>query len=193
MKRNHATKLLIVMSFIVLSVAAANSVVAFPDSASECGNIGCHETRGTLTLTTNSTVDAETGIPFVLQIDAGSGAHYIAVKSGWADNSFFTISEPLIEDDSTNDTNASTGEISVEITFTPLTNGTYTIRIWTVGPAASDLAESFDVTVTVTGETGTTPTPTADLYEIWSMMMIVVPIATGLILVVFGYLALRRK
>jgi hypothetical protein len=136
-------------------------------------------------------VDAETGVSFLLQIDAGNGAEYVAIKEGWADNDYFTVSEPLVQDDSTNDTNAAVGEISVEITITPLTNGTYTLRVWTA--AAGDLAESFDVTVTVIGETGTTPPPPVDLYGIWSTMMIWVPIASGVVLLVLGYLAFRRN
>ncbi|MFX1580425.1 MAG: hypothetical protein ACFFBJ_12300, partial [Promethearchaeota archaeon] len=132
-------------------------------------------------------------IRFTLQIDAGNGAEYIAVKSGWADNDVFTISETLVEDDSPEDTNAAVGEISVDITFTPLTNGTYTIRIWTA--AAGELGESYDVTVTVTGGTGTVPTtpPPVDLEGIWEMMLIAVPTATGVILLILGYLALKRK
>jgi hypothetical protein len=191
MKRNHITKLVVALSFLVLVVAAASSVVAFPEYTNECGT--CHTTTGTLTLSTNSTVDAETGEQFTLQINAGNGAEYIAVKSGWADNDVFTISESLIEDDSPDDTNAAVGEISVDITFTPLTNGTYTIRIWTA--AAGELSESYDVTVTVTGETGTVPTtpPPVDLMGIWEMMLIAVPTATGVILLVLGYLALKRK
>ncbi|KXH73575.1 MAG: hypothetical protein AM326_10545 [Candidatus Thorarchaeota archaeon SMTZ-45] len=190
MKRNHIMKLLVVMSFLTLVIAAASSVVAFPDNTGECGNSGCHDTLTTLTLTTNSTLDAETGVPFVLQVDAGNGAEYIAVKGGWADNDYFTISEPLVQDDSTNDTNANDGEISVDITFIPISNGTYTIRIWAA--AGGDLARSFDVTVTVTGESGTTPPPPADLIGIWGSMMVLVPLATGVILLIFGYFALRR-
>jgi len=194
MKRNHTTKLLVVISFLVLFVAAASSVVASPGFTGECGDSGCHETFTTLTLTTNSTVDAETGVPFTLEIDAGNGAEYVAVKAGWEGNDNFIVSEPLVQDDSTNDTNPTDGEITVEITFTPITNGTFTIRIWTA--AGGDLARSFDVTVTVTGEATTTPTPTTpppvDLYGIWSSMMIWVPIVAGAILLVFGYLALKR-
>ncbi len=196
MKRNHTMKLLVAMSFLVLLVAATSSVVANPGLTGECGvGSGCHETFGTLTLTTNSTVDAETGVSFTLQIDAGNGAEYVSVLGGWADNDYFTISQPQIQDSSTNDTNAATGEISVEITFTPLTNGSYTLRIWAVGPALSDLAESFDVTITVAGPSGTvtTPTPPVDLVGIWTSMMIWVPVVTGLILLFFGYLAFKRN
>ena len=195
MKRNHSMKLLVVVSFLVLLVAAANSVVASHDSLSECGNPTCHETFGVLTLSTNSTVDAETGVSFTLQIDAGNGAEYLAIHPGWEDNLNFVVSEPLVQDGSTNDTNAVTGEITVEITFTPLTNGTYTLRIWTVGSAGTDLAESYDVTITVTGDTGTiTPPPQpTDPFEIWSTMMIWVPAATGVILLVLGYISLRRN
>jgi hypothetical protein len=194
MKRNHATKFLVVASFLVLLVAATNSVVASHDSVNECGNAMCHETFGVLTLTTNSTVDAETGVAFTLEIEAGNGAEYLAIQPGWEDNVNFTISEYLVQDGSTNDTNAAIGEITVEITFTPLTNGTHTLRIWTVGVADSDLAESFDVTITVTGTGGTvTPPPEpVDLFGIWSMMMIWVPAATGVILLIVGYLALMR-
>ena len=195
MKRNHTVKLVVVVSFFVLLVAATNSVVANPGLTGECGiGSGCHETFGTLTLSTNSTVNAETDVSFVLQIDAGNGADYIAIKGGWADNNYFTFTEVLVEDGSADDTNAASGEISATVTFTPLTNGTYTLRVWAVGPAASDLADSFDVTVTVTGATGTvTPPPEpVDLVGIWSSMMIWVPAVTGVILLVLGYLALKR-
>jgi len=191
MKRNHVKKLVVALSFFALLVAATGSVVANPDLTNECGGTGCHETFGTLTLTTNSTVDAETGVSFTLQIDAGNGAEYVAVKKGWADNDYFNVSESLVQDGSTNDTNAADGEISVEIIITPLTNGTYTLRIWTA--ADGGLAESFDVTVTVAGPLGTTPPPPVDLFGIWSMMMILVPIAAGVILLIFGYLALKRN
>ena len=192
MKRNNVTKLLVVLSFLVLLTAAAGSVVAHPDYTAECGS--CHTNTGTLTLTTNSTVNAETGDPFLLQIQAGNGAEYVAIKSGWVDNDYFQISESLIQDNSVNDTNSAVGEITVEVTFTPLINGTYTLRIWTASTGL--LGESFDVVVTVTGEPSgsvTTPPPPVDLVGIWKMMMYTVPAATALILVVFGYFALRRK
>ena len=192
MKRNHATKLIVALSFLVLLIAAAGSVMAHPDYTAECGD--CHTNTGTLTLTTNSTVNAETGDPFSLQIQAGNGAEYIAIKSGWGDNDYFRISDTLIQDNSVNDTNAAVGEITVDVTFTPLLNGSRTIRIWTA--ATGLLGDSFDVAVTVTGEpsgTVTTPNPPVDLVGIWTMMLYTVPAATALILVVFGYLALRRK
>jgi len=196
MKRKHTMKLLIIMSFLVLSLAAVGSITAFETQANECGITECHETPGVLTLASNSTsVDATTGTPFVLQIDAGNGAEWIAIKTGWEDNSEFTVSERLIGDGSTNDTNAATGEITVEVTFIPLSPGDLTIRIWTA--AADDLASSIDVDVTVTGQTITTgtppPDPSVELYNIWVQMMILVPIATGLILVVLGYIVIRRN
>ena len=191
MKRKHISKLLVTVSFLVLVIAAAGSVIAFEDNTAECGSSGCHTTFSTLTLTTNSTVDAVSGESFTLQIIAGNGAEYVAIKEGWADNDYFSVSEPLVQDDSANDTNLVVGEITVDITITPLSNGTFTLRIWTA--AASDLAESFDVTITVTGEAGTTPPPPVDLVGIWNTLMIWVPIATAVILLIFGYLAFRRN
>ena len=196
MKRKHTMKLIIVMGFLILSLAAANSITAFESQVNECGSSGCHETAGVLTLASNSTtVTATTGIPFVLQIDAGNGVEWVSIKAGWANNSNFRISESHIEDDSTNDTNAASGEISVEVTFTPLSPGSLTIRIWTA--AASDLASSIDVAVTVTGQTITTtttpPDPSEGLYEIWTMLMWAAPVATAVILIILGYIAIRRN
>jgi hypothetical protein len=191
MKSNHFTKLVITISFLILIVAATSSVLASPEFAGECGSSGCHETFDTLTLTTNSSANAETGVSFILQIEAGNGAEYVAIKKGWADNDYFTVSQTLVQDDSTNDTNAVEGEISIEVTITPLTSGTFTLRIWTA--AGGDLSESFDVTVTVTGETGTTPPPPVDLVGIWTTMMAVVPLTVGVILLILGYIAFRRN
>jgi hypothetical protein len=193
-------KLVIVVGFLILSLAAVSSITAFESQAGECGSSGCHETAGVLTLASNSTsVTTTTGTPFVLQIDAGNGAEWVSIKSGWADNDNFTRSETHVEDDSTADTNAAIGAITIEVTFTPLTPGNLTIRIWTA--AESDLATSLDVDVSVTGETVTPtistttppPDPSAELYAIWVQMMIWVPIASGLILLFLGYIAIRRN
>jgi len=202
MKRKHTMKLVIVMSFLILSLAAVGSITAFESQASECGTTDCHNTSGVLTLASNSTsVTATAGTPFVLQIDAGNGAEWVSIKAGWADNDDFSRSETHIEDESASDTNAVSGAISVEVTFTPLSAGIKTIRIWTA--AGSDLATSLDVTVDVTASTTTpttTPTtttpppePTIDLYEVWVQMMIWVPVASGLILLFLGYIAIRRN
>ena len=201
MKRNQITKIVVALSFLLLLVAtAAGSVRATPaysgGDTDECGNSGCHGTFGTLTLASNSTsLSATTGEPFVLRIDAGNGAEWIAVQTEWADNSQFSISQKVIEDDSTNDTNAASGAISVDITFTPLSPGDLTIRVWTA--ASSDLASSLDVAVTVTGQSITTttePTDTGlDLVGTWRMLMIIVPVATGVILLILGIVAFKRN
>jgi hypothetical protein len=195
-------KLVIALSFLILSLMAVNSITAFEDQASECGTPSCHDTAGTLTLASNSTsVTTTAGSPFVLQIDAGNGAEWVSMKTGWADNDDFSMSESHVEDDSASDTNAVSGAITVVVTFTPLSAGIKTIRIWTA--AGSDLASSLDVTVNVTASTTTptttTPTtttppePTINLYEVWVQMMIWVPIASGLILLFLGYIAIRRN
>jgi len=197
MNRNQFTKSIVVFGFLaLLVVTAAGSVGAFEDQTSECGTSGCHDTSGVLTLSSNSTsVSATTGESFVLQISAGNGAEWLAIKSGWADNSDFTISAPNTEDDSADDTNAATGEITVDVTFTPLSPGTLTIRVWTA--AAGDLASSLDIEVTVTGESVTTNTePTSqpiDLYATWVSLMIWVPLATAGILFLLGIIAFRGK
>ncbi len=199
MKRNQITKIVVAIGLLLLLVAsAAGSVRATPaysgGDTDECGNSGCHDTLGTLTLASNSTsLSATTGEPFVLRIDAGNGAEWIAVQTTWADNSQFSISEMVIEDDSTNDTNAALGEITVDITFTPLSPGNLTIRVWTA--AGSDLASSLDVAVTVTGQTITTTPPPEplDLVGIWRLLMIIIPVVTGVILLILGIVAFRSN
>jgi hypothetical protein len=176
-------------------VTAAGSVGAFGSETTECGNSGCHDTLGTLTLDSNSTsVTATTGESFVLVIDAGNGAEWIKVIGTWEDNAQFSISQAEIEDDSVNDTNASTGEISIELTFVPLSAGDHTIRIWTA--SADDLATVLDISVTVTGDAITTaPTtpsaPPIDLVETWRFLMIFAPLATGVILLLLGIVAFK--
>ncbi|TFH06670.1 MAG: hypothetical protein E4H14_10300 [Candidatus Thorarchaeota archaeon] len=196
MKRNQLTKTLIVIGFLsLLVVSAAGSAGAFASQTNECGTSGCHDTLGTLTLVSNSTsVTATTGDSFVLVIQAGNGAEWIKVISGWEDNAQFSVSQIEIEDGSANDTDAVTGAISVTLTFIPLSAGTHTIRIWTA--AAGDLASSLDITVTVTGEsitTTTTPPPTVDLLGTWRILMIIVPVATGAILLILGIVAFKRN
>ena len=196
MKRNQLTKIIVALSFLsLLVVTAAGSVGAFSGESGECGTSGCHDTAGVLTLTSNSTsLSATTGEAFVLELQAGNGAELIKIMS-WEDNGEFSISQVEIEDGSANDTNAATGEITVGITFIPLSAGDYTIRIWTA--AESDLASSIDITVTVTGAAITTaPTtsaPPVDLVGTWRFMMILVPVATGVILLVLGIIAFRSN
>ncbi|MFW9844701.1 MAG: hypothetical protein ACFFEV_09000 [Candidatus Thorarchaeota archaeon] len=197
MKRNQLTKIIVTIGFLSLFVvAAASSAGAFSSATDECGTSGCHDTLGTLTLSSNSTsVTATTGNTFALEIQAGNGAEWIKVLTGWEDNAEFSISQVEVEDGSADDTNAATGAITVEISFTPNTPGTHTIRIWTA--AAGDLATSLDVAVTVTGDTitptTTTTTTPIDLVGTWRMMMILVPIATGVILLLLGIIAFKKN
>ena len=125
-------------------------------------------------------------------IQAGNGAEWIKVISSWEDNAQFAVSEIEVEDGSAQDNNAATGEISVDLAFTPLSAGTHSIRIWTA--ARDDLATSLDIVVTVTGEsittTETTPPP-IDLVGTWWTLMIIVPIATAGILLVLGIIAFK--
>jgi len=200
MKRNQKIRLIAAFSFLFfLFIAAAGSVIALPgysgaDDVNQCGS--CHITQGTLTLASNSTsLDATTGEAFVLGVDAGNGAKWITVLSPWANNSEFQVSTRAVEDGSTNDANAATGAISAAITFTPLSPGNLTIRIWTA--AGGELSTSLDIVVNVTGQTVTTYTPppddTSGLLETWRIMMIVLPVSVGVILLVFGFTVFKRR
>lgn len=197
MKRNQLTKIIVAFGFLsLLIVTAAGSAGAFGGLTDECGTTDCHETTGVLTLSSNSTsLSATTEDSFVLVIQAGNGAEWIKIITGWEDNNLFSNPDIEIQDGSASDTNAATGEISVEVTFTPTTPGDHTIRIWTA--AEDHLATSLDIAVTVTGETitttTTTTTQTIDLLETWRFMMIIVPIATGVILLLLGIVAFKKN
>jgi len=200
MKRNQKIKLIATFAFLFfVFIAAAGSVIALPgysgtDDVNECGS--CHTTQGTLTLASNSTsLNATTGEAFVLDIDAGNGAKWITVLSSWANNSAFEVSTRAVEDDSTNDADGAAGAISAAITFTPLSPGNLTIRVWTA--AGGQLSTSLDIVVNVTGQTVTTYTPppdnTSELLEIWRIMIIALPVLTGVILLVLGFTVFRRR
>ena len=196
MNRNQKTKIIVAIGFLsLLVVTAAGSVGAFSSQTNECGTSGCHDTPGVLTLSSNSTsVTATTGDTFTLTIQAGNGAEWVKIITEWEDNSMFLASNIEVEDGSAEDTNAATGAISIDVTFSPTTPGDHTIRIWTA--AENHLATSLDITVTVTGETittTTTTTTTIDLLGTWRFMMIVVPVATGVILLILGIVAFKRS
>jgi hypothetical protein len=197
MKRNHMTKIVVVFGLLsFLFIAAAGSVGAFPTQTLECGSAGCHDTHGTLTIASNSTsLNATTGNSFVLNLNAGNGAEWIAIRSGWANNSQFMISQDEIQDGSTNDTNAASGAISATVRFTPLASGNLTIRIWTA--AGGGLATSLDIVVNATGQSITTFTPPPDtegeLIWTWTIMMIAIPISVGLVLLILGVTVFRRR
>jgi hypothetical protein len=197
MIRNHLKRNIIVFGFFAfLFIAAAGSVGAFPTQTLECGTSGCHDTRGVLTITSNSTsFNATTGTPFALSLQAGNGAAWIAIRNGWADNSKFAISQDEVQDGSVNDTNAASGAITATITFVPLSSGNLTIRIWTA--AGGGVATPLDVVVNVTGSSITTyPTTSSgdsELILTWSVMIMVIPTASGVILLVLGLIVFRRK
>ncbi|MGY5873441.1 MAG: hypothetical protein RTV72_14415 [Candidatus Thorarchaeota archaeon] len=157
-----SSKLFIVSSiaFLVIFLTASSMVIAFPGETGECGP-SCHSTLN-ITVTSNATgtVDAYQGEPFTLTIDAsgyteGDTEFYVAIEPSWANNNQFSFTTTSIQDNSGSDLNANLNEISISVAFTPLSIGTYTIRIWAGGN--NDVAGSLDVTVSVTSNDTTPP------------------------------------
>ncbi|MBE0527266.1 MAG: hypothetical protein IH631_10005 [Candidatus Thorarchaeota archaeon] len=154
MRKSFKSLILLSLVSMLLIFAGASMSIAFPSSTSECGTSGCHDTA-TLTITSNATgaVNATVGKPFTLNIDAGgySGGDqefYVSIESSWADNDQFSFTATSIQDNGAGDLNSNLNEISISVDFTPLSMGTYTLRIWTAGK--SDEAGSLDVTVLTT-------------------------------------------
>ena len=153
----------IAFCLIIIVIAGAYSAEGKPDLTGECGSSGCHDTH-TMTISSNATgtVNAKVGIAFSLVVNAASldsgaksGDMAVTVLSGWADNSQFLFTDQSIIDDETGDSNANIAEMTVTFTFTPQAIGTWTIRIWTA--AKGDLAQSHDVSVSVTLSDSTPP------------------------------------
>ncbi len=191
MKLKVVKRAILVTSFLTLLVASASMALAFPSNNNPCSQ--CHDTTDVLTLTSNATgtVDATQDVSFVLQVDASNGAEMIKIVSDWSNNDQFSFSVMEIDDEDANDTDSAIGEITVEITITPLSGGTHTIEIWTA--AAGELSATVQISVDVAGDTPTTPTaPTTDPTETWTTMMYLFNAVTVVVLIVFAIIMLKR-
>lgn len=159
----YSTKLmyLIVFSLLGLLISSASLALAYSSQTSECG--GCHSTTNVLTLSSDAsgTINAVDGTPFSLEVYAGGYtggdlSFYVVVESSWADNNQFSFTSVRVQDNSGDDLNANVDQITVSITFTPLSVGSHTIRIWTA--SSGDLSKSLDVGVSVTVDDSDSPT-----------------------------------
>ncbi len=192
MTKNRKARLLIILTLISTIFIAAPFAVSFPSQTLECSD--CHTSSGALDLLSNATgtVQAVSGVPFILYFDAaGSGA--LSIQSGWANNSQFSFSTQLVEDNSGDDLNTNADEIEASITITPLSEGTFTIRIWSA--AAGALAISLDVSINVSQNTGTVPTTTPTGQgdtDSWFITWVIMFSAMELVLIVLSLYIWRR-
>ncbi|MFW9806564.1 MAG: hypothetical protein ACFFFK_07535 [Candidatus Thorarchaeota archaeon] len=151
MRKSFKTLILLSILSLMFIIAGASMITAFPSSTTECGTSGCHDTLN-LTITSNATglVNATVGEPFTLNIIAegyieGDQEFYVKVESSWADNDQFSFTPTSVQDNGVGDLNSNLNEIAISVEFTPLSIGTYTLRIWTAG--RNDVAGSLDVAV----------------------------------------------
>jgi hypothetical protein len=161
MQRKHRISLLVLTTIIALSVLWATSYsLAYLTSTKECGQ--CHTITGVLTLTSDAggTIDATIGIPFTIEVystgyTGGDEAYGISVQSGWADNDDFSFTPDAVADQSSEDTNSNVNEITSSFEFTPLSAGSFTIRIWVA--ASGSYSTSLDISVSVSSGDSTPP------------------------------------
>jgi hypothetical protein len=149
--RNVTIGVLGITLLLVLG-AAAMMVTAYEEETIPC--YICHNVTDVLTLTSNATgtVDVFLGEEFTLIVDAegytrGDRNFVIAIYKSWSDNSEFNFTEGYVSDDSADDLNPQMRAIRASITFTALTLGDHTIRIWTASKL--NLSRSLDVDVSV--------------------------------------------
>ncbi len=162
MQRIQRITLIALAGIIAISVLGLASLsLARLGYTAECG--GCHNTSGVLTLTSDAggTIAATIDIPFTLEVYStgyldGDTLYAISLQAGWADNDEFSFTASEIQDQGTGDTNSSLNAITASFEFTPLSTGSFTIRIWVA--AADDLATSLDVAVEVLSGDSTPPT-----------------------------------
>ncbi len=133
MNRRTRTILTITTAFTLLLFLGVISAIAEPDYISECGD--CHSINGAYTMSSNSTGEANVGIPFTLRIVAqkpspGGNNFYLSVQYGWADNDNFTFTPAYIKDNGAGDLTPANFIITSDFTFTPTISGMNTIRAW---------------------------------------------------------------
>ncbi len=198
MKPKLVKKLLLVTCFMAIIVAGGTQALGFPTSNTECGD--CHTNQSVLTLSSNATgtVDATVGVPFTLVFDAENGAEHLKIVSAWENNDQFIFSITEVEDDGTGDSNSNEGEITTEITVTPIADGTFTIKVWVA--AGGELSANTEVTVDVAENTTFTPptttTPTVDpeqaRVELWTFLMYTLNPIVAILLLIFGVVMCKR-
>ncbi len=155
-------KIVIVFVFLTFVFAGAFSALGHSGFTQTCGD--CH-TNGGLTLTSNTTtVDVTISQSFGITVTStgysrGDEKVAISLRGGWADNDEFSFTPAEVMDNSGNDLNGATDTVEASFSFTPLSVGTWTLRIWTAGK--NKASGSVDITVTVTAPSDTTP-PTID-------------------------------
>ncbi|MFX1369458.1 MAG: hypothetical protein ACFFAY_12740 [Promethearchaeota archaeon] len=203
MRKNQKMYLLAGFALVTMICMGAASVIAEPTFSDNCAQSGCHTDNTQVGLSSNATgtVQATQGVPFVLVIDADSGVGGIAIPDNVGNNDQFSLSDDRINDEDAEDTNAISGEITTEVTVTPLAAGTFTLQIWamnggTIGTPLDITVEVEASTTTPTSATTTTTTQNGlseeERIELWyTLMMILIP-ATGVILVILGFVVIRR-
>ncbi|MFQ5832646.1 MAG: hypothetical protein ACE5H4_08095 [Candidatus Thorarchaeota archaeon] len=189
---NKKAQLLISLALISIIFIAAPFALSFPGQVTECSD--CHTSIGPLQLSSNATgtVQAFVGVPFILFFDA-PGAGALSIQSGWANNSQFSFSTQLVEDNSGGDLDPNVDAIEASITITPLSEGSYTIRVWSA--AAGALAVSLDVPINASQNTGTTitTTPTGQgEIDKWFMTWLIMFSGMALVLIVLSIGIWRR-
>lgn len=201
MRKSQKMNILACFALVVIIAVGAVSVLARPSFGSNCAQSGCHADNTIIGLSSNATgtVLARVGEPFVLILDADSGVNAISIPDNVANNDQFTPSTDLIEDDNTGDTNANDGEITAEVSITPLADGTFTLQIWameggTIGTPLDIAVQVEESTITTTTTTTTTPDGLSEeeRKQLWYTMMYIFIPATGVILAVLGFVIIRR-
>ncbi len=197
MKRKILMGLPIVIGVFVLMLASNSLVIASPGSTSECGTSGCHDDFNVIDFTSNAagTIEAIQGVNFTIQYTTDTGSDLLKVLGGWANNSQFLLYGNEVADNEAGDLNSADGEITADVTFTPLAPGTFTIRAWVA--TTGGIGDSIDITVTVAEDTDfTTPTTTPpddfDPIATWEFLMMTINPLAGVILIILAVVVLRK-
>lgn len=198
--------LVVVLGLGVLLAAAAFSVEAPPFQTNPCGT--CHVNTGVLILSSNATgtVNATVGVPFVLIVNqtgyvGGDGRVAIGLRPDWPDNMQFSFVEQGVKDGDVSDLNPTADQVTVSFTLTPLTEGSWTVRIWTAG-AQGMIGTSLDISVSVSDATTTSTTsPTTSTNTSlttqpgdFTLLTLALPGGSAIILVIiFAYLIKKSR
>ncbi|MFW9889566.1 MAG: hypothetical protein ACFFER_15365 [Candidatus Thorarchaeota archaeon] len=158
MNRKTRSALIVVIAVAFVVVLASQATVAFVTQQGACGASGCHTTATAITVTTDTSVDAEEGaeFSFVVRATATAGPTTLVLKfpRNLEQNAIFNIpNDGLVRDGEGEDRDPDPLELEVNYTLTaPSLAGSYILEIWAAGNNAHADFTSITVNVIHVGE-----------------------------------------
>ncbi|MFW9913386.1 MAG: hypothetical protein ACFFEU_12995 [Candidatus Thorarchaeota archaeon] len=159
MKRKSRYAIIVVLAVALVIIVASQYTTAFTTEQRACDALaGCHTTATPITVSTETSVDAEEGaeFSFVVRATATSGPTTLVLKfpRNLEQNALFNIpNDGLVRDGDAEDLDPDPLELEVEYILTaPALAGSYILEIWAAGNGGYGDFTSITVNVIHVGE-----------------------------------------